>query len=205
MTTTSTPDIERASRTISPGNVMGHHLRPYRWRWWTVVLRGAAAILFGLFALFAPGRAFVSLVLLFGIYAIIDGVLALGLGFTEHVYSRGAMIARGIVSILAGVLALVWPGISALALLVVIAAWAIVAGAIEIVTAVRLRKELEHEWLLGLEGAFSIGFGVLLLLSPLAGAIVLGLWVGAYALVFGGMQIETGLRLRSYKHALSPT
>jgi len=175
-----------------------------RWRWWTVVLRGIAAIVFGLLSLFVPGVAFLSLVLLFGIYAIIDGVLALSLGFREAAAPRGGMVVRGLVSIVAGLVALIWPGISAFVLLLVIASWAIVSGILEIVMAVRMRKQLEHEWLLGIEGGLAIAFGVLLFLSPLAGAIVLGLWVGAYALVIGGMLVGTGLRLRSYLRSHPP-
>src|SRR5262249_2378783 len=171
------------------------------WRWWTVVLRGVVAILFGILAIFSPTRAFATLVVLFGVYALIDGILALGLGIPHRVYRRGALIARGVGSIPAGVITLVWPGISAYALLLVIAFWAIVAGILEIAMAISERKVIEHEWLLGLEGALSIVFGVLLLLSPLLGAVVLALWVGAYALVFGGMQIETGIRLRRLQAA----
>lgn len=167
-----------------------------RWRWWTVALRGVAAIALGVLALFAPGAAFLSLVLLFGIYAIVDGVLALGLAGRGMRDLRGAMIARGVISILAGVVALVWPGVSGLALLYVIALWAVFAGIVEIAMAIKMRKHIEHEWLLGIEGALSIGFGILLILAPLAGAIVLGLWVGAYALVVGGMMVATGFRLR---------
>jgi uncharacterized membrane protein HdeD (DUF308 family) len=174
-------------------------MRFRRWRWWTVALRGVVAILFGILAMASPRAALLSLVLLFGVYAIIDGVLALVLA-SRRVQPRGALIARGIASIVAGVLAWVWPGITAFALLIVIAGWAIVSGALEIVMAFQMRKQLEGEWLLALEGALSVAFGVLLLLSPLVGAIVLGLWIGAWALVLGGMQIGTALRLRSYVH-----
>ena len=174
------------------------------WRWWTVVLRGVAAVLFGLLALFAPQVVFLSLVLLFGIYAIIDGALALSLGFRAAAYPRGAMVVRGLISVAAGFVALFWPGITGFVLLLVIGAWAVTSGILEIVMAVRMRKQLEHEWLLGIEGALSVVFGVLLFLSPLAGAIVLGLWVGAYALVIGGMLIGTGFRLRSYLLAHPP-
>jgi uncharacterized membrane protein HdeD (DUF308 family) len=103
---------------------------------------------------------------------------------------------RGLVSVAAGLIAFLIPGITAFALLVVIAAWAIVAGISEIVMAVKLRKMIKYEWLLGLEGGLSIAFGVLLLLSPLAGAIVIGLWIGAYALMLGGMLIADAFRLR---------
>jgi uncharacterized membrane protein HdeD (DUF308 family) len=168
-----------------------------KWRWWTVALRGVAAILFGLVSLWAPGVTFVWLVMVFGIYAIVDGALALALA-ARPIQSRVAMVGRGLVSILAGVLALTLPGITALALLLVIAAWAIVSGIFEIVMAIQLRKQIEGEWLLGVEGVLSIVFGILLMLAPLAGAIVLGIWIGAYALVFGGMQVGTAFRLRSY-------
>ena len=101
--------------------------------------------------------AFLSLVLLFGAYAIIDGVLALVLA-SRRVQPRGAPIARGIASIAAGIIAFVWPGITAFALLIVIAAWAIVSGALELVMAIQMRRQLEGEWLLGLEGVLSIVF-----------------------------------------------
>jgi uncharacterized membrane protein HdeD (DUF308 family) len=107
------------------------------------------------------------------------------------------MIFRGLVSIAAGVIALVVPKITALVLLIVIAAWAIVAGITEIVMAVQLRKRIEHEWLLAIEGVLSVAFGIILFLAPLVGAIVIGLWIGAYALVLGGMLIASAFRLRS--------
>jgi uncharacterized membrane protein HdeD (DUF308 family) len=174
-------------------------MRLKRWRWWTVALRGIAAILFGILSVFAPGITFVSLVLLFGAYSIVDGALALALA-SRPIQPRFPLIARGMVSIVAGVLALVLPGITGFALLLVIASWAIVSGVLEIVMAIQLRKEIEGEWLLAVEGVLSVAFGVLLVLAPLAGAIVLGLWIGAYALVLGGMLVATAFRLRSYAH-----
>lgn len=174
------------------------------WRWWAIALRGAAAILFGVLALLVPGVAFVSLVLLFGAYALVDGVLALSVARRSVAHSRGAIVARGIVSIFAGTLTLLWPTISALALLVVIGMWAIAAGLLEIGTAIRLRREIAHEWLLGVEGVLSIAFGVALLISPFAGAIVLGIWVGAYALIVGAMLVATAFKLRSYEHRHEP-
>ncbi len=179
---------------------MDRHLRFRNWRWWTVALRGLAAITFGILALVAPATAFLSLVILFGIFAIADGVLAFSLGGSGLV-PRGAMYGRGIVSILAGVLALVLPQVTGLILLMLIAGWAIVSGIFEIAMAIRLRHQIEHEWLLGIEGGLSIVFGVMLFLSPLAGAIVLGLWVGIYALILGGMLVATGFRLRASEHA----
>lgn len=199
MTTTSRFEDVPAARTIAPGPLLVRS----RWRWWTVELRGLVAVVFGIFAIFAPARAVVSLVVLFGIYALVDGALALGLGIQERATRRVETIVRGLVSIAAGVVALAWPGISALVLLVIIALWAIVAGLFDVTLAIRLRKQLSHEWLLGVEGALSLAFGILLLIAPLVGAIVLGLWVGAFALVTGGMLVETGLRLRWRTHAFT--
>jgi uncharacterized membrane protein HdeD (DUF308 family) len=150
-------------------------------------------------ALFAPSAAFISLVLLFGAFAVVDGVLALAVASRGETPTRGAILARGIVSLIAGVLVLLMPDISGLALLFVIGVWAIAAGILEVATAIRMRKEIEHEWLLGFEGILSILFGVALLISPLAGAIVLGVWVGAYALIVGIMLVTTALQLRSHQ------
>ena len=165
------------------------------WRWWSVALRGVAAIVFGVLALTSPGAAFASLMILFGIYAIADGILAFALGPTPFI-SRGLVYARALVSIVAGIIALSMPVSAGLALVVVIGCWAIAAGSFEIVTAVRLRQKIEHEWLLGIEGAISVALGMVLLFSPLAGAIVLSIWIGMYALVVGGMTLADGLRLR---------
>lgn len=168
------------------------------WRWWTIALRGLAAIIFGLLAVFAPGAAFISLVFVFGVFALVDGVLALSFGARSARDARAWVIGRGLISIVAGVVAIAWPGMSAIALLFVIGAWAIVAGVLEIASAIRLRRVIRHEWLLAFEGILEIAFGIALMISPLAGAIVIGLWVGAYALVLGGMMIGTAFRLRSY-------
>jgi uncharacterized membrane protein HdeD (DUF308 family) len=166
------------------------------WRWWTLALRGLAAVLFGLLSLLVPHVTVLSVVLLFGVYAIVDGVLALTM--VRRSKSRLALVSRGAVSMLAGVLAIGLPGISAFALILVIASWAIASGVVEIVTAIQLPKEVRGEWLLAVEGVLSIVFGGLLFLSPLAGAIVIGLWVGAYALVLGGMFISTAFHVRSW-------
>ncbi|MDB4954394.1 MAG: hypothetical protein JWO36_1963 [Myxococcales bacterium] len=173
------------------------------WRWWTIALRGVAAILLGIFGVLLPGITFLSLVVVFGIYAIVDGVLTLTVGARVAESPHSApVIARGIASIVAGLIALVWPGITALVLLLVIAAWALVSGILEVVTAVRLRKVLRHEWLLVVQGILSIGFGVILFISPAAGAIALGLWVGAYALVLGVLLVMAGFQMRRHQRDL---
>lgn len=179
-------------------------IQKYRnWRWWTITLRGVAAILFGVLALASPATALKSLVLLFGIYAIADGVLAFALGGSPLV-STAATYAHGLLSIAAGVITLVVPQVTAVALALLIGAWAIVTGILEIVMAIRLRHEIKGEWLLGIEGALSVAFGVMLFVSPLIGALVLALWVGAYALVMGGMLVGNGLHLRSVERSMLP-
>ncbi|MGN6105147.1 MAG: HdeD family acid-resistance protein, partial [Kofleriaceae bacterium] len=145
-----------------------------------------------------------ALVIVFGIYAIIDGALALTMAARGTGESQGSIIARGIISILAGVLTLGWPGISALALLLVIASWAVVAGILEIAMAIKHRKQLRREWLLVVEGVVSIAFGVLLFIAPMAGAIALGIWVGVYALIFGVLLIAAALRVRKRETQFTP-
>ncbi|HEV7366685.1 MAG TPA: HdeD family acid-resistance protein [Gemmatimonadales bacterium] len=165
--------------------------------WWAVSLRGLAGILFGIITFFAPGISLAALVLLFGAYALVDGVLAI----VSAVRRRGAdrwwlLLLEGLVGIAAGVLTFLWPGITALALLYVIAAWALVTGAFEIAAAIRLRKAISGEWLLALSGIFSIALGVLLVLFPGPGALAVTIWIGAYAFVFGALLFALGLRLR---------
>jgi uncharacterized membrane protein HdeD (DUF308 family) len=167
------------------------------WRWWGVALRGIAAVALGVLSLFLPGLTFLSLVIVFGVYAIVDGGLALAVASRETQGPRWSTVARGMASMVAGVLALVWPGITALALLIVIGSWAVASGVLEIWTAIRLRRQLRGEWLLVLEGILSIAFGLALFIAPAAGALALGLWVGVYALVLGGLLIAAAVRIRS--------
>lgn len=166
--------------------------------WWAIVLRGIAGILFGLITFFAPGISLAALVLLFGAYAFADGVLAI----VTAVRRRGAdrwwlLLLEGLAGIAAGIVTLLWPGITAIALLYVIAAWALVTGVFEMAAAIRLRKVITGEWLLALSGVLSIALGVLLVLWPGPGALALVIWIGAYALVFGVLLVTLGIRLRA--------
>jgi uncharacterized membrane protein HdeD (DUF308 family) len=168
--------------------------------WWAVMLRGLAGILFGLITFFAPAVSLAALVLLFGAYAFADGVLSIVAAVRRRGADRwGLLLLEGIVGIAAGVLTLLWPGITALALLYVIAAWALVTGAFEIAAAIRLRRVITGEWLLALSGIFSIALGVLLVLFPGAGALAVVIWIGAYAFVFGVLLFALGLRLRGLR------
>jgi uncharacterized membrane protein HdeD (DUF308 family) len=171
--------------------------------WWAVALRGALAIIFGVLAFFWPGASLAALVLLFGAYALVDGIFAVIAAFrTADRGGRWGMLAiEGVAGIAAGILAFVWPGITAIVLLYLIAAWAIVTGVLEIAAAIQLRREITNEWLLGLGGLASIVFGVLLLFNPAAGALAVVWLIAAYALVFGVLLVALAFRLRSwYQH-----
>ena len=169
-------------------------------RWWMLALRGAAAIIFGILTFVAPAASLFALVLLFGVYAIVNGAMNVSLSMrTPTGETRwGSLLFESIASILAGALTLIWPGITALVLLFLIAAWAVVTGVAQVVAAVRLRKQLRGEWLLALTGVLSVAFGVLLVVAPVAGALAVTLWIGAYALVFGALLVGLALRLRAW-------
>ena len=168
--------------------------------WWLLLLRGIFGIIFGVLTFFWPEISLVALVLLFGAFAFADGVFALINGIRERRANDRwwLLILHGLMGIGAGVVTLVWPGISALALLYVIAAWALVTGALEIAAAIRLRKVIEGEWLLALSGIASVLLGILLFVFPGPGALAVVLWIGAYALVSGVLLIVLAFRLRSW-------
>jgi uncharacterized membrane protein HdeD (DUF308 family) len=168
--------------------------------WWALAIRGIAAVAFGVLALFWPPAAFVALVLVFGAYAVVDGIFNLVAAVRPpHTGQRwGPLVFEGIVSLIVGVITLLWPRISAFALVMFIAAWSIVTGIAEVVAAIRLRKHIRGEWLLALSGVLSLVLGVLLFVAPAAGAFVITIWIGAYAVVFGAVIVGLSLRLRSW-------
>ncbi len=168
--------------------------------WWSLVIRGLAAIALGIVAFAWPGITVAALVLLFGAYALVDGVVSIvGAWKAARAHERwGALIFEGIAGIITAAITAIFPGLTALALVYLIAAWALVTGALEIVAAVRLRHYVAHEWLLALGGVASLIFGFLAILLPLAGAVAIALGIGIYALVFGVLLIGLGFRLRSW-------
>ncbi len=167
--------------------------------WWTLAVRGGLAALFGLAALIWPGITLRVLVWLFGFYAVVDGLLALAallVGGRLASGRRGWLLFEGVVGIAAGVFTFLWPRITALVLLYLIAAWAVVTGLLELAAAVILRRELRGEWLLALAGVLSVAFGILLAVRPGEGAIAIVSVIGVFAIVFGAALLVLGLRLR---------
>jgi uncharacterized membrane protein HdeD (DUF308 family) len=167
--------------------------------WWLILVRGLAAIAFGILCLVWPAISLLALVLLYGAYAVVDGIGAMAWGTRSR---WTGMVVVGVVSVAGGLLALFWPGITALALLYLIAGWAIVRGVSDIAAAIRLRRHISNEWMLVLGGSLSILFGVLVALFPGAGAISLVWAIGVFALVFGLVAVGLALRLRALQERM---
>lgn len=169
-----------------------------RW-WWTFILRGILAIAFGILAFFAPGIGIAMLVGLFAAWALIDGATSLYTGIRTRETDRSwwLEVLEGIVSIAAGVIALLFPVLAAEVLVIIIGVWAVVTGVLQIWAAIRLRERIKGEFWLGLAGVASILFGVILFVYPAAGALSLVWLIGSFAIVFGVFLIILGWRLRT--------
>jgi len=178
-----------------------------RRNWWLLALRGVLAIIIGLIALFYPGIALRAFIIVFGVYAIIDGIAAVFISIQERgILSRwGWVLFEGIISILAGIVAFVYPGITALALLFVVAIYAILTGIMEIVAAFVIRGFAAQEWALGIAGVLSIIFGVILFIHPGAGLLAILWLVGIYAIIFGILFIVRAFQMRSLASSVSTT
>jgi uncharacterized membrane protein HdeD (DUF308 family) len=175
--------------------------------WRKLAGRGVAAVLFGLLTLVWPSITLTALVLLFGAYALIDGAMILAAtlrGEPEARGERGWLIVEGVSGIAAGLATFVWPHITALVLLYLIAAWAVVTGVLELATAVRLRRTLRQEWLLVLAGVTSVLFGTLLVIFPGSGALAITWLIGWYALVTGSLELALAYRLHKLESSLEP-
>jgi uncharacterized membrane protein HdeD (DUF308 family) len=168
--------------------------------WWVVLLRGLAGIIFGIITFIWPGISLAALVLVFGAYALVDGVLAIisAIRWRGEVDRWWVLLLEGLAGVAAGIVTFIWPGISALALIYVIAAWALVTGVLEIAAAIRLRKIITGEWLLALIGIVSLALGVMLALFPDPGALALVIGIGAYAMATGVLLVVLAIRLRSW-------
>ncbi len=169
--------------------------------WWLTLLRGICAIVFGVLAFVWPGMTLVTLVLLYGAFALADGVFALAaaiMGGTP--LPRWWLAVVGLLGIAAGIVTFAWPGMTALLLLWFIAGWAIATGVMQIVGAIRLRKEIDNEWWLVAGGVLSVVFGLVLVVQPGAGALALLFGIGAYAVVYGIILVSFAFRLRRHRH-----
>ncbi|KAB2368121.1 HdeD family acid-resistance protein [Actinomadura montaniterrae] len=165
--------------------------------WWVLALRGAFAILFGVVAWVWPHITLWVLVVLFGAYALVDGVTAVAQAVRGTTGGpRGLLAVSGAAGIVLGIVAMAWPGVTALALLMLIAAWAVVTGVLEIVAAVSLRRELRGEWMYAVTGAISIVFGILLFAWPVSGALAVVWLIGLFAILFGATLVGAAFRLR---------
>lgn len=174
-------------------------------RWWFIGLRGGVYLGFGLSALLWPQLTFGTLVLLFGLFSLLDGVVTLGASVragSRRKRWRG-MALEGLLSSAVGLVVLFWPDISGLALLYLIAAWALVTGVLELAAAVRLRREIEGEWLLGLNGVLSIAFGSAVFLWPASGALAIVWILGIYALLFS--VVLFALAIQMWRHVRAAT
>lgn len=170
--------------------------------WWLLLLRGIAAVAFGVLTFVWPQISLLTLIMVYGVYALIDGVLAL-----IAAIRGGGMVPRwwlalgGAVSILAAVVAFAWPGLTALVLVYLIGFWSILRGVLEIIGAIRLRNEIANEWTLGVAGALSVIFGLILVFMPGAGALGLLWLIAAWAVLFGLLLIWVAFKVRKLAKA----
>ncbi|HEX4164113.1 MAG TPA: HdeD family acid-resistance protein [Bryobacteraceae bacterium] len=170
----------------------------YHPTWWALLLRGLAAILLAIVTFALPGITIAFLVTLFGIYALIDGVLAI-ISTIRAVQGHrrwGSFLLEGVVSLLIGLYAVIAPLAGAAIFVTILAIWALITGGLEIAAAIRLRRHIQGEWLLILTGIVSILFGILLFAEPISGAVVLVWFLAGYALVFGILLVLLAFRVR---------
>lgn len=174
--------------------------------WWAMAFRGAFAITFGILAFLWPGLFWLTVVVMFAVYALADGVFSIVAAVRDDRAAgpRWALLLQGVVGLAAGGIAIAWPEITEVALLIVVAAWAISTGVLAVVAAIRLRKEIRGEWALALSGILSVVLGVGLVLLPGPGLLAIAWWVAANSIVFGVVLLILAFRLRSAVRHLAP-
>ncbi len=164
--------------------------------WDAILVRGVAAVVFGLLFLFWPAPTLLTLVYVFGIFVLVEGVTAIVAGVRQPGGASWELILLGIIGIAAGITTFVWPSITGLILLYVIGFWAIAAGIAEIIAGIELRREIENEWLLIATGIVSLIFGLVVVIAPGTGALALAFFIGFFGLIYGILQIILAFRLR---------
>ncbi|NEW96691.1 HdeD family acid-resistance protein [Rhodopseudomonas sp. BR0G17] len=166
--------------------------------WWLFLLRGAFGIIFGLLAFLLPGPTMLSLVLLFSAYMLVDGIAAIisAVRAMRRSGQWGLLMFEGLLNIAVGVAAFIWPGLTVIAFLLLVAAWAIVSGALLTIAGFRLKLDHGRWWMVS-GGLLSIVYGALLVAMPLIGAVVLTWWMGAYAMAFGAALVILSFKLRA--------
>ncbi len=171
--------------------------------WWLFLLRGLAAITFGVLSLIWPGISLVTLILLFGAYALVDGAFALAAAIVGrgNAELRWWLVLVGLLGIGIGVTTFQWPGLTALTLLYFIAGWVVATGLLQIVGAIELRKAIENEWWLILDGALSVLFGILLFIMPGTGAVALIWLIAVFAITFGILMVGFAFKVKNFKRA----
>lgn len=180
-------------------------LRMLATNWWIVGLRGITTLLFGFGAILFPGLTLAILITMFGVYTIIDGLFTIVMGVwggKDRATGWFTLLLEGLVRIAAGVVAIIWPELTSLTLVIIIATWAIITGIIEIIMAIRLRKEIEGEWMLGLGGFLSILLGVVLFARPGIGVVAGVSLIGFYAILFGALLIVFAIQMQKRKKSL---
>jgi uncharacterized membrane protein HdeD (DUF308 family) len=194
----ATTGIDDTSRTFASGPRSPALSAVLARNWWAIAIRGVLGIAVGAIALVLPAATILALVLLFAAYMLIDGVFAIIAAVrAARQHDRwGLLVLEGLADIVAGAIAVLWPAITVIAFVLLIAAWALVSGMLMLMAAFRLN--IDHgRWWLAFGGAASIIFGVLLLVAPLIGALVLTWWFGAYALIFGITLLVLAFRLKA--------
>jgi len=170
--------------------------------WWVPIVRGLVAILFGVLVFAWPGISLVAFLMLIAAYWIVDGIASIY--YAIKAKNWGWPLWSGLISLVAGAVAVLAPGLAAISIVLVIAIWAIAHGLLDIYTAIRFRKEIDFEWWLGLSGVVSIVFGVLVLRQPAAGALAMAVLIGAFALAIGIVLVISGFRIRSLRNKQRP-
>jgi uncharacterized membrane protein HdeD (DUF308 family) len=178
--------------------VTEEHVMPRHW--WAFGLRGLAAVVFGILALAWPGLTLGVLILLFGAFALVDGVMAVISAFRSQGDNLWWLLVSGALGIVAGLVVFSWPGLTAVVLVYFIAAWAVVTGVLEVISAVRLRAIIEREWVWIITGALSVVFGILIMFNPGAGALAVTWLIGIYAILEGISLFVVAWRFYELEH-----